>query len=278
PASASNAACSRKSAGPGKRGSSEPGLPTGASVALDSMAIGQNDDIEPATATGRVPAASRACSAARTALRLASATGLPSPAGSSAARLAANVFAMITSAPARIYASWTRCTTSGRSRFARALHASSSIGTPSAWSSLPMPPSMITSSPSASLPEITSATPIPGPFPAAAWRTNPHSPALTPARKGPKVGLLGLQVAGQAEEGEQGRAGETRDPTDGGALDGEAHDSVGGGPVAAGVAHICGHGGLHVGPGRDERDLVQAPAGGNSGQELADCFPAPVSE
>ena len=55
------------------------------------MTAGQNDDIDPATATGRVAAASRARSAAPTALKLASATRLPSPAGSKAARLAANV-------------------------------------------------------------------------------------------------------------------------------------------------------------------------------------------
>ncbi len=87
------------------------------------MAIGENDDIEPATATGPVAAASRARTAARTALRLASATRPPSPAGSRAARLDAKVFAMITSAPALMYSSWACCTTSGRSRFARALHA-----------------------------------------------------------------------------------------------------------------------------------------------------------
>jgi hypothetical protein len=64
------------------------------------MAIGQNDDIEPAIATARpAAAAARARSAAPTAFRLASATRLPSPAGSRAARLAANVFAMMTSAP-----------------------------------------------------------------------------------------------------------------------------------------------------------------------------------
>ncbi len=66
------------------------------------MSIGENDDIEPATATGPSAAASRARCAAPTAARLASATRPPSPAGSSAARLAAKVFAMITSAPARM--------------------------------------------------------------------------------------------------------------------------------------------------------------------------------
>ena len=45
------------------------------------MAMGQNDDIEPATATGRVAAASRACRAARMALRLASVTRLAQPGG-----------------------------------------------------------------------------------------------------------------------------------------------------------------------------------------------------
>src|SRR5262249_58150493 len=101
---ASGPAGSRKAASPGNRGSSEPGLLSEAPGAAGSIATGQNDDIDPATATGRVAAASRARSAARTALRLASATRLPSPAGSSAARLAATGIAMITSGPPRQYA------------------------------------------------------------------------------------------------------------------------------------------------------------------------------
>ena len=50
------------------------------SASAASMTTGQNDDIDPATTTGRAAAASRARSAAPTALRLASATRLPSPA------------------------------------------------------------------------------------------------------------------------------------------------------------------------------------------------------
>src|SRR4030088_684829 len=51
------------------------------------MSFGQNDDIEPATATGPVAAASRARRAARTALRLASAARVADPAGGPAGRV-----------------------------------------------------------------------------------------------------------------------------------------------------------------------------------------------
>jgi hypothetical protein len=57
--------------------------------AAASITTGQNDDIDPATATGREATALRALSAARMALRFTLATSPPRSAGSSAARPAA---------------------------------------------------------------------------------------------------------------------------------------------------------------------------------------------
>ena len=78
--------------------------------------------------------------------------------------------------------------------------------------------------------------------------------------------------------GGQGRVGEAGDLPDDAAVDGKDHDSVSGGPAPAEVADVGGHGRLHVGPGRDEGDLVQAAAGWDGGQELRDRFPAPVGQ
>src|ERR1700760_3415341 len=146
---------------------------------------------------------------------------------------------MITSAPARMYSSWTRCTTPGWSRLARALQATSSMGTPSACSWVPVPPSTITSSPSAIRSKTASATPIPAP------------PLFRPITPGPNIA--------------DGRLGPESTPAGG------VHDHSHAGQTDQSANHVEAVGAVSVGdPSPDQRAGHEDPTvGGQDPSEVA---------
>lgn len=74
----------------------------------------------------------------------------------------------------------------------------------------------------------------------------------------------------QLEEPEDLGAREAGDGGDAVALDGEDHDPVRAVLAVVPVAHVRGEGGLAVGAGRAQGDVVEAAAGRDGGEEAGD--------